>query len=65
MHYCFLQNGGFEVKLYFGLPAPTVTPLSVGDGKVCTIVKTAINCSGGGTTQTNCPSIGNCTQGSC
>ena len=42
----------------------SLAPASVGDGKVCSIVKTAINCSGGGS-QTNCPTFGNCTQGSC
>lgn len=41
-----------------------ITPQSVGSGKVCTVVKTAIDCSGSGT-QTNCPSFGNCTNGSC
>lgn len=52
------------MKLYSDSPT-SITPLSVGDGKVCSIVKTAINCSGGSTTQNNCYSPGNCTQGSC
>lgn len=55
------------MELYSSM-STAVTPLSVGDGKVCTIVKVAVSCSGGGgnTSQTNCYSMnGTCTNGSC
>lgn len=41
------------MELYSSMPT-AITPLFVGDGKVCNIVKTAINCQGGSTTQNNC-----------
>ena len=41
----------------------SLAPASVGDGKVCNIVKTAINCSGG-TTQTQCQNV-ICVQANC
>lgn len=49
---------------FFSNPGMEISPTSIGDGKVCSIVKTAINCSGS-SSNTNCPTIGSCTQGSC
>lgn len=54
------------MELYSSVPN-VATPLSVGDGKPCGVVKVIVSCSGGSSSKNgNCSvNIFNCTQGSC
>lgn len=54
------------MELYSSVPN-AATPLSVGDGKPCGVVKVIVSCSGGSSSQKgNCSiNIGYCPQSSC
>lgn len=54
------------MELYSSVPN-AATPLSVGDGKTCGVVKVIVSCSGGGSVKSgNCSiNVFSCPQSSC